>query len=330
MNRQRAKLILGIAAGTLSLYSVAHQRFTEKMAKIAMDRDPAPMRWGKVRISGSAELESRSQLLHQAAQRLESRNCEIVVIQGKDGVRLVGHWRGSECPERVIIAMHGWRSSWSQDFGCIADFWHSHHCAVLYAEQRGQNNSGGACISFGLLERYDCLAWANWAGERTGGRLPIYLAGTSMGATTVLMAADLGLPPCVCGIAADSAFTSPPAIWKYVSENNLHIPYAPYRAGVARQCRRRTGMAADAASTTQALAHCRVPVFLIHGADDRFVPVEMCYENYKACPGSKRLLIVPGADHCMSYLLERETYEQMTKEFWERCERRWQQEKLRS
>ena len=43
----------------------------------------------------------------------------------------------------------------------------------------------------------------------------------------------------------------------------------------------------------------------------------MTYENYKACASPKKLLIVPGAEHCQSYYLERERYEQLVREFWE-------------
>ena len=72
-------------------------------------------------------------------------------------------------------------------------------------------------------------------------------------------------------------------------------------------------MDADAASTTEALKHCQIPVLFVHGTDDHFVPVEMTYENYKACTSEKRLLIVPGADHCMSYLVGKSTYERIAK-----------------
>ena len=46
----------------------------------------------------------------------------------------------------------------------------------------------------------------------------------------------------------------------------------------------------------------------------------MTYENYKSCATLKHLLIVPGADHCMSYLIEKETYERTAVEFWNACE----------
>ena len=55
---------------------------------------------------------------------------------------------------------------------------------------------------------------------------------------------------------------------------------------------------------------------LVHGTDDHFVPVEMTYENYKACASPKKLLIVPGADHGMSHFLEPKRYEDAVKAFW--------------
>jgi len=177
-------------------------------------------------------------------------------------------------------------------------------------------------MSFGLLERYDCQTWANWANKKAEQSMPIYLAGVSMGATSVLMASELELPDNVYGIAADSAFTSPHAIWKHVTENNLHLPYAMHKASADRMCEKRIQIHADAASTTEALTHCQVPVLFVHGTDDHFVPVEMTYENYKACASEKRLLIVPGADHCLSYLKEKNAYERIAKEFWEICEQR--------
>ena len=54
----------------------------------------------------------------------------------------------------------------------------------------------------------------------------------------------------------------------------------------------------------------------IHGADDNFVPVRMTYENYAACTSEKHLLIIPGADHAMSYCVEQDRYEKAVKDFW--------------
>lgn len=87
---------------------------------------------------------------------------------------------------------------------------------------------------FGLTERFDCLDWLNWEIERCGSDIPVYLAGVSMGATTVLMAAGLQLPPNVHGIMADCGFTSANAIWEHIAKDNLHIRFG-IRSAIADQ-----------------------------------------------------------------------------------------------
>ena len=69
-------------------------------------------------------------------------------------------------------------------------------------------------------------------------------------------------------------------------------------------------------SCTDAMRECKVPVLFVHGTDDRFVPVEMTYENYKACTAPKRLLVVPGAEHGVSYLVDQTGYETAVQKFW--------------
>lgn len=59
----------------------------------------------------------------------------------------------------------------------------------------------------------------------------------------------------------------------------------------------------------------KVPVLIIHGEDDSFVPCEMSRRNYEACASEKELLIVPGADHGMSYVTDKETYVERFKGF---------------
>ena len=137
-----------------------------------------------------------------------------------------------------------------------------------------------------------------------------------MGATTVLMAAGEKLPKNVHGITSDCAFTSPQAILKHVANNNLHIAYGLYGGLVELLFRQKLQRAADEYSTVEALKENTIPVLLIHGANDHFVPVEMTYENYRACAGPKRLFIVPSAEHGMSFCEEEENYKNTVLSFW--------------
>ena len=318
--KKRTKNLLitsGIAAAGIAVLSTVHRKTSKYFMNLAFDRDePKKAEKEKKKISSSTKTSDTVTAVLEAAQKLENSPLETVEISGRDGVTLTGHWFYNENAKRVIVAMHGWRSSWSQDFGIIAPFWQDNDCAVLYAEQRGQGASGGDYMGFGLLERYDCLEWINWVNERTGGELPVYLGGISMGATTVLMTGGLELPENVRGIVADCAFTSPRAIWKHVVESNLHLPYGIYSSAANELCKKKIQEDADY-STADALQNCDVPVMFIHGTDDRFVPIEMTYENYKACRSKKRLFVVPGAEHGMSYMLDKEGYEEAVKKFWE-------------
>lgn len=311
----------GVVAGAAALAESARQVVTEYFVGIAMNRKAPPYPAGaEKRITGSCVDVALLKQLEEAGQRLAQREHEAVRLKSGDGTVLLGHWFPVEDCKRVIIAMHGWRSSWARDFGPVMDFFQENGCSVLCPEQRGQGGSGGEYMSFGLTERYDCLDWANWVRDKMPGA-PVYLCGVSMGASTVLMAAGLELPGNVRGIIADCGFTSPSAIWEHVAKNHLHLRYELCNGPARRKWRRRIAVDMDAGSCVEAMKACRVPVLFVHGEEDHFVPVEMTYENYAACAAPKELLIVPGAEHGMSYLTDREAYEARVQEFWRRFDK---------
>ena len=321
MKKSTRNLLIGagvVTAGA-AVFGAIHHYTTKYLMKLAIDREgPKSAAKDKEKLMSSGDLSETVAKVMDAAKALESIEHERVEITAQDGTELIGHWFYPENAKRIIIAMHGWRSTWSQDFGLIAPFWLENDCAVLFAEQRGQGNSGGDYMGFGLLERYDCLDWIQWVNERTEAKLPIYLGGVSMGASTVLMTAGFDLPENVKGIVADCAFTSPHAIWKHVVENNFKLPFGLYSRAAKDLCKKRIRVFSDSYSTTDAMNNCKVPVLFIHGTDDNFVPVEMTYENYKACVAPKELLIVPGAEHGISYLVDTKAYENAVKAFWDK------------
>ena len=325
MKKTVKRILVGsgaVAAGIAAIGALSYA-VTDYMVGVALDRDHPKQNSQKARtvLTGSSRLVEFARLMEDFAEKLTTVDCKTVRIIAEDSTELVGHLRIAPNAKRTILAMHGWRSSWAKDFGMIADFWHQNDCNVLYAEQRAQGESGGEYMGFGMLERHDCLSWIHYLNETGFEKLPIYLGGVSMGASTVLMSAEFDLPQNVKGIIADCGFTSAEAIWKHVARKNMHLTYTGLRAAAVNDlCRRKINMGASDCSTVEAVAKSRVPILFIHGADDRFVPVEMTYENYKACASSKRLLIVPGADHGMSYYIDQIAYESAMIDFWKNCE----------
>ena len=311
----------GVVAGAAALAESARQMVVGYFVGIAMNRKapPHPISAEK-RIAGSCVDMELLQKLEEAGRILSRQEHEQVRLESRDKTQLLGHWFPCPNPRRVVIAMHGWRSSWARDFGLVMDFFRENGCCVLCPEQRGQGGSGGEYMSFGLAERYDCLDWADWVEKKMPG-MPVYLCGVSMGASTVLMAAGLELPENVRGIIADCGFTSPAAIWEHVAKNHLHLRYGLCNGPARRKWRRRMAVDMDEGSCVEAMKVCSVPVLFVHGDADHFVPVEMTYENFAACAAPKELLIVPGAEHGMSYLTDRETYETRVREFWARFDK---------
>lgn len=319
MKKSTKNFLIGAGVATVgaAVLGVVHHYTTKYLMKLALDREgPKSTAKEKEKMMSAEDMSETVTKLVDAAKVLEETEHQQVEITAHDGTTLVGHWFFPENAKRIIVAMHGWRSNWSRDFGAIAPFWLDNGCAVLFAEQRGQGNSGGEYMGFGLLERYDCFDWINWVNEHTEAKLPIYLGGVSMGATTILMTAGFDLPENVKGIVADCGFTSPHAIWKHVVENNFKLPFGLYSRAARDICEKRIQMPSDSYSTVEAMRNSKIPVLFIHGTDDNFVPVEMTYENYKACASEKRLFIVPGAEHGMSYLVDKDGYENAVIQFW--------------
>lgn len=293
---------------------------TKTLVNAALDRE-LPKRMKNKKISHLEGDEAAKEEVRKKAEKLKNSDCKTVEIISRDHKKLIGHWHNNENAKRIVIAMHGWRSSWTKDFGVISDFWHENDCSVLYAEQRGQNSSEGDFMGFGMIERYDCLDWINWANEQGEKKLPIYLAGVSMGASTVLMTSGFDLPKNVCGIMADCGFTSAKAIWKHVLETNMHLSYKMRSKMIEDLCKKKININSEDYTTVDALKKNKIPILFVHGTDDDFVPIEMTYENYKACAAPKKLLVVPGATHAMSYVADKTGYENAIKAFWKDCDK---------
>ena len=301
------------------LITVVSHIITRTLIAIAIKRKgPKSMEIMRVKLAKTVRASDFQARINESAHALLEKNIEEVEITARDGVRLVGHFYPCDNAKRVIVAMHGWRSAWFKDFGMIADFWHNEGCSILFAEQRGQNKSEGEYMTFGYMERYDCLDWVNFVNERTEKKYPVYLAGVSLGASTVLMTAGLALPENVKGVIADCGFSSAYGIWSHVVKVNMKLSYGLRGKVIDAYCKKHIGATSKEISTVEAMRKTEVPILFIHGSDDMFVPVDMSYENYKACAAPKYLLVVPGAIHGQSYDVDQEKYESANKFFWDK------------
>lgn len=233
---------------------------------------------------------------------------ERVSVTSFDGLRLSGRWLPAENAVGTALFFHGWRSIAELDFSAASGFYRSLGLNLLLVDQRAQGQSEGTFMTFGVREHRDVQPWLEWIGKRCPGK-PVLLAGLSMGAATVLMAAADPMPDTVRGILADCGFTSPKAIFTKVLRER-HLPARLILTPVNWLTRVFAGFDMEECSTLDALRRTKLPVLLIHGEADRFVPCEMSRENFAACASAdKTLFTVPGAPHGGSYLVDRAGYE---------------------
>lgn len=240
---------------------------------------------------------------------LENLPCEHVNIQSRDGLALHARYYHQQDGAPLHIQLHGYRSMSSRDFcGGHKLAWKMGH-NILLVDQRAHGKSEGRVIAFGIRERYDCLDWCRWAAQRHPSSR-IILSGVSMGAATVLMASDLPLPSAVCGIIADSPYSAPAAIIRKVCAENMHIPAwlgMPFvRLGAVLFGHFRVG----AASAVESVRRAKIPLLIMHGEADSFVPCAMARTIAAASAAPVTLVTFPDADHALGYLLSPALYEE--------------------
>ena len=151
--------------------------------------------------------------------------------------------------------------------------------------------------------------------QKFGPEQKIILAGLSMGAATVLMTADMGLPENIKGIMADCPYSSPKVvIRKVIRDMNLPVGITYWLAKTAAKLIGKFDL--EETSAVEAVSNSKIPILIIHGDDDRFVPCTMSRECQKAGGDIVELVLVEGAGHGMSHCVDAKKYEEATLTFF--------------
>ncbi len=245
---------------------------------------------------------------------MRARDWEHINIKAKDGVRLAALYHHISDDATLHIQFHGYRGSPYRDFcggnKLACDMGHN----TLVVCQRAHRESGGHTISFGIKERFDCLCWIDYAIKRFGKDKKIIISGLSMGASTVIMAAAEPLPANICGIIADCPYSSPKEIILKVCKGmglppRICYPFIYFGALIFG------GFRLNECDALRGAENARIPILLIHGEDDDFVPLEMSRRIAEANPERVRLYTFPGAGHGLSYMVSCEEYTRIMTDF---------------
>ncbi len=241
-----------------------------------------------------------------------------VEVKSFDGLTLRGRFYKYADAAPIELMFPGYRGNARRDLcGAVHRCFALGHSALI-VDQRACGFSEGHVISFGVNESRDCRTWIDFMVETFGRDVRIILTGISMGAATVLIAAGTDLPENVVGVLADCGYSSAEAIIKKVIKS-MKLPVKVTYPFVRLAGKLFGGFDIATASPVHAMKKCKIPVLIAHGVEDAFVPCMMATENYENCSSVKKLLLVPGAGHCLCYPTDSETYIRELREFWTRA-----------
>lgn len=234
-----------------------------------------------------------------------------------DGLKLAARYydNNSTC---TILLFHGYRSSAAHDFSCAVEMYYKMGFNILMPDQRAHGKSEGKYITFGVNESRDVLSWLeflniNFTPEQ------VIISGISMGGSTVLYALNLPLPPNVKGVIADCGFTSPAEIIEKVGKDSYKINAKPFIPFLNFACRVLGKFSITKHNTIDCVAKTNLPIMLIHGEKDTFVPCEMSKKAFENCHENCRLFLSSEAGHGTSFLFDTEDLISQIKSFLTDC-----------
>ena len=301
-----AAALLGLLAVSEAGASAYFYRRTMKRNRLSVERT--------IKMSGT-DWGQYGQTMQERKDYMLAQPHEEVWRMSEDGLRLHATFFPNQDSKKIALCLHGYTSQGMSDYIGLSEYYLKHGFAMFLPDARAHGQSEGEYVGFGCLDRYDLLGWIHWIVERCGEDVQILLHGTSMGGATVLMASGLELPPQVKGIVSDCGFTSPKAVFTHVLHSMYRLPAFPMIQIASFVNRRKAGYGLDDCNAAREVRKAKVPVLLIHGSADSFVPCRMCEEIYENCASPKKKLIIEGAAHAESYYKDPENYEKALDEF---------------
>lgn len=246
-------------------------------------------------------------LIAYSTRWLQEHHPQDIYVNSKDGLKLHGLWIPAEHPRGTILLAHGYRSTMLVDFGMVLDMYHKEGMNLLLPEQRCHGKSEGKYITFGVKESEDMLCWIAHHNQVLC-QCPVVVSGLSMGASTVMYMLDRPLPSNVKAAICDCGFTSPAEIIGKVFRETVHLPSEVFVLAADLFARVFAGFSFYERDSRKTLAKNKLPILLVHGKADDFVPCTMSEEAFACCSGEKYLILAEGAAHGYSYMKAKEEY----------------------
>jgi len=190
-------------------------------------------------------------------------------------------WPAADPGAPVVFYLHGVRWNLTGQINRMSQL-RRFGFAVFAIDYRGFGKSDGEMPSEASVYE-DARAGWQWVTGREPDASRRYIYGHSLGgAVAIDLAADLpGDSGGARGLIVESSFTS---LSEVVSE--MGYGWVPARMLLTQKF-----------DSIGKIRQIRMPVLIVHGADDRYVPPRLSEALYAAAPPPKKLLLIPNGTH---------------------------------
>ena len=227
----------------------------------------------------------------------------------------VMHLPAKEPSDKYVILAHGYTDT---RFGMVKYMPHYYalgfNCVIF--DERGHGENEPAPCTYGIREVRGLIAVLKDTKRRYGDDIRIGLHGESLGGATVLtsmkydeVAADVSF------IVDDCGFVEIVPVLKG-SMKQMHIPsWLVYPASFMAKLM--FGESFTAAYPLKAIeaAKAKIPLLIIHGAEDDFILPEHSKRAKEAAPSYSELHLIQGAGHAASAVVAPDEYGRIIKDF---------------
>src|SRR5262245_15997986 len=118
---------------------------------------------GILLVGGGIAAASLQTLLHaERTVRPDVPGAAVVQIQAADSISLKASWFPPPIAStRCVMFLHG-VGGWRERASRFTPLFRKEGYGLLAPDSRAHGESGGEQVTFGLLEKYDTIAWTKW------------------------------------------------------------------------------------------------------------------------------------------------------------------------
>ena len=233
-------------------------------------------------------------------------NVMDIEIISYDKLKLHGYFI-SQNDKKIAVVVHGYGSD-AKAMQPYAKMFYDKGYSVLCVDQRAHGKSQGKCTTMGYSEHIDLSYWITYLVEKYKD-CQIVVFGLSMGGATVCLYSGDKKPKNVKAIISDCAYSRAYDVLGNICEQSIVLNFFPSLFVFNHYLKFRAKFDLSSIDVKSAIKNSDIPILLIHGNQDKFVPFYMQDILYNNAPKNLcEKYVVKGAGHAESLAKAKDDY----------------------